>query len=133
MMDPAEYKANYGDRITFYGGINVERLLPFGTPDEVRQRSSRWPGCWVGQQLRAARASPPCSSTCRSPTSSAISRRFRQDGRLDVIITVPRCDAEQKLSAYRAGAGIGPHGFCARTWAARDRDVYPTALPAHWA
>jgi uroporphyrinogen decarboxylase len=35
-MDPAEYKAKYGDRLTFYGGIDVERLLPFGTPDEVR-------------------------------------------------------------------------------------------------
>jgi len=37
IMDPAEYKAKYGDRLTFYGGIDVERLMPFGTPDQVRR------------------------------------------------------------------------------------------------
>jgi len=41
IMDPAEYKAKYGDRITFYGGIDVERLLPFGTPGEVRAEIRR--------------------------------------------------------------------------------------------
>jgi uroporphyrinogen-III decarboxylase len=36
-MDPRTYKEKYGDRLTFFGGIDVERLLPFGTPDEVRR------------------------------------------------------------------------------------------------
>lgn len=36
-MDAATLKAKYGDRIVFWGGgIDTQRLLPFGTPDEVR-------------------------------------------------------------------------------------------------
>lgn len=35
-MDPLEMKQKYGDKITFYGGIDVERTLPFGTPEQVR-------------------------------------------------------------------------------------------------
>jgi uroporphyrinogen decarboxylase len=27
----------YGDRLTFFGGIDTQQLLPFGTPEEVRQ------------------------------------------------------------------------------------------------
>ena len=41
IMYPAEYKEQYGDRLTFYGGIDVERTLPFGTPDEVRAEIRR--------------------------------------------------------------------------------------------
>lgn len=37
IMNPAQYKAQWGDVLTFYGGIDVERLMPFGTPDEVRR------------------------------------------------------------------------------------------------
>lgn len=36
IMNPAEYKARWGSVLTFYGGIDVERLMPFGAPDEVR-------------------------------------------------------------------------------------------------
>lgn len=35
-MDPLEMKRQYGAQVTFYGGIDVERTLPFGTPDDVR-------------------------------------------------------------------------------------------------
>jgi hypothetical protein len=36
-MDPAALKANYGDQIVFWGGgVDTQRVLPFGTPDEVR-------------------------------------------------------------------------------------------------
>ena len=37
IMDPRTYKEQYGDRLTFYGGIDVEHTLPFGRPQEVRQ------------------------------------------------------------------------------------------------
>jgi uroporphyrinogen-III decarboxylase len=37
IMDPPACKAEYGDSICFYGGIDVEQTLPFGTPDQVRQ------------------------------------------------------------------------------------------------
>lgn len=36
VMDPLEMKRRFGDRVTFYGGVDVERTLPFGTPAEVR-------------------------------------------------------------------------------------------------
>jgi len=36
-MDPRTLKASFGDRITFWGGgVDTQRVLPFGTPDEVR-------------------------------------------------------------------------------------------------
>ncbi len=36
VMDPVEMKKLYGDKLTFYGGVDVERTMPYGTPDEVR-------------------------------------------------------------------------------------------------
>ena len=37
-MDPAELKAAYGGRLTFWGrGVDTQRTLPFGTPDDVRR------------------------------------------------------------------------------------------------
>jgi uroporphyrinogen decarboxylase len=36
VMDPRATKEKYGGQLTFYGGIDVERTLPLGTPDEVR-------------------------------------------------------------------------------------------------
>lgn len=35
-MDRMEMKRLYGDKVTFYGGVDVERTMPFGTPDDVR-------------------------------------------------------------------------------------------------
>ncbi len=35
-MDPARLKQEYGDRLCFFGGIDVQRTLPFGSPDDVR-------------------------------------------------------------------------------------------------
>ncbi|QDU71990.1 uroporphyrinogen decarboxylase family protein [Mucisphaera calidilacus] len=38
-MDPAELKAGFGKRITFWGGgIDTQHVLPFGTPTEVREQ-----------------------------------------------------------------------------------------------
>lgn len=38
-MDAQQLKDKYGDRITFWGGgIDTQRVLPFGTPDEVRKQ-----------------------------------------------------------------------------------------------
>lgn len=37
-MDPEQLKARHGDRITFWGGgVNTQKTLPFGTPEEVRK------------------------------------------------------------------------------------------------
>lgn len=35
-MDPAAIKRLYGDRLSFWGTVSVQRTMPFGTPDEVR-------------------------------------------------------------------------------------------------
>jgi len=35
-MSPESLKAEFGDQLCFHGGIDMQRLLPFGTPDEVR-------------------------------------------------------------------------------------------------
>lgn len=36
-MDPVKMKANFGDQLCFEGGVSVQKTLPFGTPDEVRE------------------------------------------------------------------------------------------------
>jgi uroporphyrinogen-III decarboxylase len=37
-MDPEELKRKFGERITFWGGgIDTQRTLPFGSPDDVRR------------------------------------------------------------------------------------------------
>lgn len=41
-MDPAAIKRRYGDRLSFWGSVSVQRTMPFGTPSlvkaEVRRR-----------------------------------------------------------------------------------------------
>ena len=38
-MDPVNLKDKYGDKICFWGGgIDTQRVLPFGTPDEVKEQ-----------------------------------------------------------------------------------------------
>lgn len=38
-MNPAELKRRFGDRVTFWGGgVDTQNILPFGTPQEVRQQ-----------------------------------------------------------------------------------------------
>ena len=36
VMEVYQMKKQYGDRLSFWGGISTQRLLPYGTPDEVR-------------------------------------------------------------------------------------------------
>jgi uroporphyrinogen-III decarboxylase len=41
-MDPETLKASYGDCIVFWGGsVDTQRVLPFGTPQEVREQVLR--------------------------------------------------------------------------------------------
>jgi uroporphyrinogen decarboxylase len=35
-MDPATLKAEHGHRLIFHGGVDNQRVLPFGSPDDVR-------------------------------------------------------------------------------------------------
>jgi len=36
-MDPAEIKRRYGDRLCFWGSLDEQHTLPFGTPEDVRR------------------------------------------------------------------------------------------------
>ena len=41
-MDPEALKGRYGRRLTFWGGgVDTQKTLPFGTPDEVREMVGR--------------------------------------------------------------------------------------------
>jgi uroporphyrinogen decarboxylase len=40
-MDLAFLKKEYGDRLTWYGGISTQKTLPYGTPAEVRAETRR--------------------------------------------------------------------------------------------
>jgi len=40
-MDPFELKAEFGDRLTFDGGIDIQQLLPNATAEEVRAHTRR--------------------------------------------------------------------------------------------
>ena len=35
-MEPGGLKEDFGDRLAFHGGISIQRALPFGSPDDVR-------------------------------------------------------------------------------------------------
>ncbi len=41
MGDTKKLKARYGRDLTFWGGIDTQRVLPFGTPDEVKAEVRR--------------------------------------------------------------------------------------------
>jgi len=41
MGDRKKLKRAYGEHITFWGGFDQQRVLPFGTPDQVREEAKR--------------------------------------------------------------------------------------------
>jgi len=41
VMDVYQIKKQYGNNIGFWGGISTQKLLPFGTPDQVREEVKR--------------------------------------------------------------------------------------------
>jgi uroporphyrinogen decarboxylase len=40
-MDLATLKQQYGDKLTFWGGISTQKALPYGTPAEVTAETCR--------------------------------------------------------------------------------------------
>lgn len=40
-MEPSAFKKRFGSRITMYGGMDVQRIMPFGTPQQVREEVRR--------------------------------------------------------------------------------------------
>jgi uroporphyrinogen decarboxylase len=41
VMDPIEMKRQFGDRLTFFGGMSIQKVLPFGTPQQVHDEAQR--------------------------------------------------------------------------------------------
>ena len=41
VMDVAEMKKRFGDRLSFFGGISTQQTLPFGTPAQTREEVRR--------------------------------------------------------------------------------------------
>jgi uroporphyrinogen decarboxylase len=41
VMDVYEIKRQFGDRLSFYGGMSVQRILPHGTPKQIRTETRR--------------------------------------------------------------------------------------------
>jgi len=44
-MEPEKLKREFGDRLAFWGAMDTQRILPFGTPDEVRAEVRRVIDC----------------------------------------------------------------------------------------
>ncbi len=40
-MDPVILKSRFGQRLCFQGGASVQKTLPFGSPDQVREEVER--------------------------------------------------------------------------------------------
>jgi len=40
-MDPVALKREYGEQLVFHGGIDVQRILPFATPERVKEEVRR--------------------------------------------------------------------------------------------
>lgn len=37
-MEPEFLKKKYGDKLVFWGGVDTQKVLPFGTPEEVKNQ-----------------------------------------------------------------------------------------------
>jgi uroporphyrinogen decarboxylase len=64
-MDPFELKAEFGDQLTLHGGIDIQELLPNGSPEQVRahvrrmiQRVGRGGGYILGPSHRIQADTP---------------------------------------------------------------------------
>ena len=40
-MDPEQIKRDYGDKLSFWGTVGTQSVLPFGTPAEVKENVKR--------------------------------------------------------------------------------------------
>ena len=65
-MDPVELKREFGNHLTFWGGVDVQSFLPYASPDEVRQEVRRLIdilGKEGGYVLSSSHTpAPPCSN-----------------------------------------------------------------------
>jgi uroporphyrinogen decarboxylase len=41
VMDPFQMKQQFGSQLSFYGGVSIQKLLPFGTPQQIDSKVKR--------------------------------------------------------------------------------------------
>ncbi len=46
-MNPENLQKNFGDIMSFHGGVDIQRLLPFGTPEEIKAEVKRLIKLWM--------------------------------------------------------------------------------------
>ena len=115
IMDPVAYKAKWGDKLTFYGGIDVERLMPFGTPDEVRREVR-----FMAETMGRGRLHP--ANLAHLPGRRAhrkyrgVCRRGARDGRVGI----------SRGGVVIAGSGSSAFGGN-RARSAKNRPYYPAS------
>jgi uroporphyrinogen decarboxylase len=44
VMDPYEMKRQFGRQLSFFGGMSIQKLLPYGTPEQIRSEARRLMG-----------------------------------------------------------------------------------------
>ena len=80
-MTPERLKADFGGRIVFWGGVDVQRFLPFATPDQVRERVAELARILGREAAMSWPLRMRCRMTSRRKTSSRGSRRCESEGR----------------------------------------------------
>ena len=128
-MDPRTLKERFGGQITFWGGgVDTQKTLPFGTPDEVRRQvrerieifgrgggfvfntvhnvqagtARREPPGAVRRRAAVAIETPCRPASCRVLASRAVSK-FRRK-RQDAASTIRRRPAHPPVKALRSPA-----------------------------
>ena len=82
-MNPYELKAQLGDRLTFWGGLGSQSIIPFGTPQELRaeiHKLAREMGKGGGYVLGPAKSLLPETPT---KNAAAIVETFLEVGEID--------------------------------------------------
>jgi len=80
-MNPYELKRNWGDKISFWGGLGSQSTIPFGTPDEIRAEVRRLKaemGAGGGYILAPAKSLQPETPT---ENAAAIAEAFAESVR----------------------------------------------------
>ena len=74
-MDAEALKKTYGDRITFCGGLDVQKLLPTGSIEEIRAESRESSKYWARTEATFSHPHTTSRATCHPRTLSRCSTR----------------------------------------------------------
>ena len=93
-MDPATLKAQFGDKLVFWGGgIDTQRVLPFGTPDEVRAQVREKVKRLLARRRLCLRHGPQCPA---ADAGGEPGRHVRRRGRIPLADRLTHSRKEHK-------------------------------------